>query len=114
MAYGLSDRTVGVLHSILEQHPEITRAILHGCPAVGREKPGSDIDLSLVGSALTHGVLTRVLAEGAESQSPARLIYSSTMTSKRSLFKDHIDRRGVVFYEACPLAGYRNLARHPR
>jgi uncharacterized protein len=49
MSHGLSDSTVNAIKDVFSRHPEVRKALLYGSRAKGRHKPGSDIDLTLVG-----------------------------------------------------------------
>ncbi len=62
-SFGLPETTLGSLRAVLAAHPAIERAILYGSRAVGRHKPGSDIDLALSGEALDERELGRIADE---------------------------------------------------
>lgn len=49
MNHGLSDATVNAISGVFARHPEVRKALLYGSRAKGRHKPGSDIDLTLIG-----------------------------------------------------------------
>lgn len=100
MSFGLSDRATDHLQTILLRHAEITRAILYGSRAMGREKPGSDIDLTLVGLGLNSRILVRVLAEVEESDIPYTVDLSIYKDIQDADVKVHIDRCGVIFYDS--------------
>lgn len=70
MNYGLSDKTLNTMYNILRDHPEVDSAILYGSRAKGNYKPGSDIDLSLIGDSLSHQVLLRIMRDFHESSIP--------------------------------------------
>ena len=59
MRYGIPEEAWGRLMGNFATIPEIERVILYGARALGREKPGSDIDLSMVGANLSHSQLMR-------------------------------------------------------
>lgn len=50
--YGLTGATMDRTAGVLARFPEVEKAVLFGSRAKGTHKPGSDIDLSLVGEAL--------------------------------------------------------------
>lgn len=45
--YGLPADALQAIREVLAAHPGVTAAILYGSRALGRERPGSDIDLTL-------------------------------------------------------------------
>ena len=49
MNYGLSDATVEKIQTVLAGFPQVEKALLYGSRAKGSFKPGSDIDLTLIG-----------------------------------------------------------------
>ncbi len=63
MKYGLSNRTLQKIQSVLSHYPQVERAILYGSRATGTYRNGSDIDLTLYGDALTHSILSRIDTE---------------------------------------------------
>ena len=50
--HGLPPKTVAQITGVLAHFPEVEKAVLFGSRAKGTHKPGSDIDLSLVGESL--------------------------------------------------------------
>ncbi|WP_445401854.1 nucleotidyltransferase domain-containing protein [Zobellella sp. An-6] len=56
-SYGLGHEAIGRIRSVLAGFPQIERAILCGSRAMGRERPGSDIDLTLVGEDIDQRLL---------------------------------------------------------
>jgi predicted nucleotidyltransferase len=58
--HGLSARTVEQIALVLAHFPAVEEAVLFGSRAKGTHKPGSDIDLSLVGAALDWRVVGRI------------------------------------------------------
>jgi predicted nucleotidyltransferase len=53
MNSGLDAGVVERIRGVLTQFPELERAVLYGSRAMGTFKPGSDIGLTLFGTALT-------------------------------------------------------------
>jgi predicted nucleotidyltransferase len=83
----------------LASYPAIEKATLYGSRAKGNFKPGSDIDLTLHGPALT----SRLLAEIAEALDDLLLPYTIDLsifdTLEHAELKEHIERVGLVFYQ---------------
>lgn len=62
MRFGLPETTIANIQAVLAQYPQIEQAILYGSRAKGTYKPGSDIDLTLVGGEeVTLDVLSLVM-----------------------------------------------------
>ena len=50
--HGLSEKVMTAIAGALARFPDVERAVLFGSRAKATHKPGSDIDLALIGSAL--------------------------------------------------------------
>ena len=50
------------LAGVFDAEPKLKEVWLYGSRAMGRERPGSDVDLCLTGEALGHGELLRMMA----------------------------------------------------
>ncbi|MCL4521354.1 MAG: nucleotidyltransferase domain-containing protein [Firmicutes bacterium] len=99
MPFGLSETTVRTIHAIFQQHPDIEQVIIYGSRAKGNYKPGSDIDLTLIGDALTHADLLRIMHEIVESPIPYLVDLSIFHDVGDLAVREHIQRRGCVFYQ---------------
>ncbi|HZM04980.1 MAG TPA: nucleotidyltransferase domain-containing protein [Candidatus Saccharimonadales bacterium] len=99
MNHGLPEKVVAQICAVLSEHAEVEKVILYGSRAKGNYKPGSDIDLTLLGSALTPKILGQIQSEFDDGPLPYRCDLSifSKITTPDLL--DHIQRVGVVFYE---------------
>ena len=99
MDHGLPTTTVEKIHGVLARYPAIERAVLYGSRAKGNYKPGSDIDLTLLGSGLTH----RMLADIADALDDLLLPYGIDLSLFAEIdnesLREHIGRVGVMFYE---------------
>jgi len=100
MKYGLRQSVVLKISAVLRRYPQVEKAILYGSRAKGNYKNGSDIDLTLHGSAdLTLNVIYRILDDLDELLLP--------YTIDLSIFNDigdpdvieHIQRVGITFYD---------------
>lgn len=100
MRYGLSDQVIAQIHAVLRKYPQVRRALLYGSRAKGCYKPGSDIDLTLVGGDdLTLDVLYRIAWELDELPLPYTFDLSLFHQIDDPDVVDHIQRVGVVFYD---------------
>ena len=103
MNHGLTDGTVAQIHEAMARFPEVEKALLYGSRAKGNFKPGSDIDLTLVGTALTSKILGQIRGELEDGLLPYTFDVSILAQITQADLIDHIRRVGVVFYEKKPL-----------
>jgi len=57
---GLLDRDLEYIRKSLQKFPEIQRALIFGSRAIGNYKKGSDVDLTIVGSTITHKIVVEL------------------------------------------------------
>ena len=96
--FGLPDKTLAVIRQILGSFPAVDKAILYGSRAMGNFKPGSDIDLTLVGDGLDSHILAEIAARLEESPIPYLVDLCHWNGLNHALLREHIERVGVVFY----------------
>jgi predicted nucleotidyltransferase len=101
-SHGLSDKTVGSVRRTLARHTAVERAILFGSRAKGNFKPGSDIDLALVGAQLDQQTMSRIAGEIDDLPIPYGLSLILLNETIDSAVRAHIERVGVSFYEKVP------------
>ena len=75
------------------------QAILYGSRALGRHRPASDIDLTLLGPDLSSTVLARIDAELDDLLLPWVIDLSCHASLRHAALLDHIERVGLVLYE---------------
>ena len=97
--FGLTDPDLATIRRILADQSAVHKAILYGSRAKGNYKPGSDIDLTLLGEGLNLGVLGVIAASLDESPIPYQVDLSLWEQIDNPALRDHIERVGVVFYE---------------
>jgi predicted nucleotidyltransferase len=83
---------------VLASHPEVEAAILYGSRALGRHRPASDIDLTLLGPAISAAVLARVDADLDDLLLPWIIDLSAYSAIRHPALLDHIQRAGVALY----------------
>ena len=103
MNHGLTNGTVAQIHEVLRHFPEVEQATLYGSRAKGNFKPGSDIDLTLAGTAMTSKILGQIRGELEDGLLPYTFDLSILAQITQADLLDHIRRVGVVFYEKKPL-----------
>lgn len=103
MRYGLKESSIEQIHTILARYPQVEKAILYGSRAKGDYKPGSDIDLALVGSEdLTLDLLHRIMDDIDDLLLPYTIDLSLFHQINDVDVINHIRRVGKLFYERSP------------
>lgn len=98
MKYGLKDVLIENIKSIFSQHSAIEKVILYGSRAMGNYKPGSDIDLTLIGSQLDNSKLNKIANELDDLLSPYTFDLSIYHCITNEDLIEHIKRVGIIFY----------------
>lgn len=99
MMYGLKSETINAIQEVLAKNPEVEKAILYGSRAKGKYRPGSDIDLTLIGKELNLSILQKVENELDDLLLPYKMDMSLFKQIQNTELIDHIKRVGKVFYE---------------
>lgn len=99
MNHGLPDLAVAKIQGVLARYSGVEKAVLYGSRAKGNYKPGSDIDLTLVGSTLSNRVLADIADELDELLLPYSIDLSIFADLNHAELREHIERVGVVFYQ---------------
>lgn len=96
---GLNVATIEKIKAVLAMHPELTKALLYGSRAKGNYRTGSDIDLTLIGDALTHAKLGEIATQLDDLLLPYTFDISLFNQIDNPDLVGHIHRVGIVFYE---------------
>lgn len=96
--FGLDDATIRRIQDILSQFPEIESAVIYGSRAKGNYKPGSDIDLSLIGKTLTENRLLQLENRLDELLLPYQFDINRFHALQNKALIEHIERIGRDFY----------------
>jgi uncharacterized protein len=98
MQIGIKKETIEKIFEIFKRYDEIEEIILYGSRAKGNFKPGSDIDLTLIGKRLNLTVLNKISLELDDLLLPFTFDLSLYHHIKQPDLIDHIQRVGKVFY----------------
>lgn len=98
MKYGLDDAVVARIQAVLASHPKIEQAILYGSRAKGNYRPGSDIDLTLIGAQLSIEDQAAIAADLDDLLLPYTIDLSILARLTHAALHDHIKRVGITFY----------------
>jgi predicted nucleotidyltransferase len=97
-SHGLPAAAVAKIQVTLAAFPAIEQATLYGSRALGRHRPGSDIDLTLSGADLDSRTLALLDAALDDLLLPWRFDLSLQASLQSPELIDHIQRVGKVFY----------------
>lgn len=98
--FGLPSASISALRSVLARHPGVEGARIYGSRAKGNYRPGSDIDLTLLGGELTQDDLLRIEVEIEALGLPYQVDLSLFDHIENLALRDHIERVGQVFFDA--------------
>lgn len=99
LEFGLPQSTTRTIREILAKMPAVEKAVIYGSRAKGNERPGSDIDLTLIGQGLDLDMLGKIATELDESPIPYQVDLSLFDQIDHAGLRDHIERVGKVFYK---------------
>lgn len=99
MPYGLKDIELEKLSKVFAANERIERVVLYGSRAKGNYKPFSDVDITMMGSELTHTDLNRISLAIDDLLLPYQFDISIFHTLKNEALIDHIHRVGIAIYE---------------
>ncbi len=98
--YGVEEEEWRKVFSVFSHFPRIERAVLFGSRAKGTNKPFSDVDIALVGDVLSLDDLLLLKNEIDDLLLPYEFDFCIYKDLKNAELKSHIDRRGIMVYEA--------------
>jgi len=97
--FGLPPTTTCTIREILAKVPDVEKAVIYGSRAKGNYRPGSDIDLTLIGQGLDLDTLGKIATQLDESPIPYQVDLSLYHQIEHASLRDHIERVGQVFYQ---------------
>ncbi len=98
LATGLPEAAIAAIQQVLAGHPEVESATLYGSRALGRHRPASDIDLTLIGPAISAATLARIDADLDDLLLPWMIDLSCLASIDHPELLAHIERAGVELY----------------
>ncbi|MBN1337935.1 MAG: nucleotidyltransferase domain-containing protein [Bacteroidales bacterium] len=97
--FGLTQRDMDTISSILFEYPEITEVHIFGSRAKGNRKPGSDIDLAIVNTGVSERTIRHLKADFEDSSLPYKVDIVDINETIHPELKEHVQRVGVAFYK---------------
>ncbi len=99
MMFGLKTETINAIQEVFAKYPEVEKSILYGSRAKGNYRPGSDIDLTLLGEKLTLTILQKIENELDDLLLPYKIDLSVFHQIGNPDLVAHIERVGQIFYQ---------------
>jgi len=97
--YGLDANVVQSICLVFSKFEKIQQVTLFGSRAKGNFQSGSDIDLTIKNSDISHTDMLNIQIALDDLDLLYKIDLLNYNTIKEPALKDHIDRVGVVFYE---------------
>ena len=100
MTFGLRDTDITYMHDLFRQHPDIEQVWVYGSRAKGAHRPGSDVDLALIGPDVKRETVSHVHFI-LEEDSPMPFFFDVLCwnTLANQPLKDEIEQTGKLLYE---------------
>lgn len=95
--FGLSEDDIARLWGVFERYPKIDQVLLYGSRAKGNYRPGSDIDLTLMGE-IDWPTFNQLTTELDDLLLPYQIDLSIYQHIDNDELKAHIQRHGQVMY----------------
>ena len=96
--FGLPESVLKLLLDYFSANPQIIKVFLYGSRAMGRETPGSDIDLAIVTKSC-HDISGSVKTDLEELSTPYLFdVIDYDRITHKSL-REHIDRVGKLLFQ---------------
>ena len=96
--YGLHEENINKINRVFSRYKSVEEVILYGSRAKGNFRPGSDIDLTIIGKNLSLRDLNKITLELDDLLMPYTFDVSIYRHIKDPDLIDHITRVGKVFY----------------
>ncbi len=97
--FGLSSEVIGKINSVFRKYPQIEKVIVYGSRSMGTQRPGSDIDLTIVSSHFNVTALLKLEGELDDLLLPYKIDISLLHVIENKDLLEHIQRLGQVFFE---------------
>ncbi len=82
-------------------HPQIIKVFLYGSRAMGKETPGSDIDLAIITNS-EHDISGQVKGDLEELPTPYLFDVIDCQRITHEPLREHIDRAGKLLFQQTP------------
>lgn len=96
--FGLPENVLKKLQDYFSTRPQIEKVYIFGSRAMGRERPGSDIDLAIV-TTTGSDISGSIRADLEELSTPYIFDVIDYQRITHEPLRDHIDRVGKILYQ---------------
>lgn len=96
--FGLQASTLAQIRDVFKQHPAVREVLIYGSRAKGTFRPGSDIDLTLIGDNLDLKLLNKIANELDDLLLPYTFDLSLYHHIEHQDLQDQIKRAGKKFF----------------
>lgn len=98
MRFGLKEEDISAINELFRQYENIEKILIYGSRAKGNYRPGSDIDLTIVGKGLTFSEQMRLENQLDDLLLPYKIDLSQLSKISNPDLLEHIQRVGLDFY----------------
>jgi uncharacterized protein len=98
MNFGLQDKTLAMIKSVMEKHPDVEDVMVYGSRAMGNYNEGSDVDLALLGEGIKQNTVLRIQQELEDLNTPYLFDVLAYNKLQDKSLKEHIDSIGTSIY----------------
>ena len=96
--FGLPAHVLEILQNYFASHPQIVKVVVYGSRAMGKETPGSDVDLAIMSKG-EHDISGSVQADLEELPTPYIFDVVDYQRITHQPLREHIDRVGKVLFQ---------------
>lgn len=96
--FGLSQKSLSEVIGVFRNYMEIDEAKLFGSRAIGNFKNGSDIDIAILGDAISLSLILKLKNDFEESSLPYFVDIVNYNSISNPELKRHIDQNGITLY----------------
>ena len=96
--FGLPENTLQLLEDYFAKQPQIVKVIVYGSRAMGREKPGSDIDLAILTTS-DEDISGHIQADLEALPTPYLFDVIDYQRITHLPLREHIDRVGKILFQ---------------
>ncbi|MBP9841095.1 MAG: nucleotidyltransferase domain-containing protein [Simkaniaceae bacterium] len=98
MTFGLPDTVLQLLQDYFNSHPQIITVFIYGSRAMGKETPGSDIDLALITNT-DHDISGTIQSDLDALPTPYLFDVIDYQRITHQPLRDHVDRVGKIVFQ---------------
>ena len=99
LQFGLSKMQLQLILGVISNFEKIEKALIFGSRAKGTNRPGSDIDLALIGDKLNSLLVNRVSSALDDLPLPYMFDLINYHEINNEFLKKKVDDEGKLFYE---------------